>query len=599
MPGLERYEVGETVGRGDAGTVQHARDTEAESDVTLRVLALPAEAEEERAERAQRFEAEARALETIDHPGVVRVLDSFVEGDSAYLVTERVAGHSLDDLLGAGPLGYAAALGVTTQMLDAITAAAAQRVVHRRLTPADVVLLDDGAVRVDGFGDAATIVGTQPALTSSDQTADTYQAPEVARGELADECASVFSVGVMLYRMLVGGNPFDAPTPAAVLYRIAYEEPPSPALFVADLPPYVEAVLTKALAKDPALRYASAAEMATDIADEVAPDVSAIEVAAAARLASAADPPKLPKVRKPFPVKLVAMIAGALVVVLALGGGGYAIYRNRLAQDAERMAAIRAEGAVMVDQVAELKAIERDFTQLVASIDAKAAANQEQLTAWDGEWQTRVSRYETRSAEVQRHNQAEEQRRQSSAYSMWDYWSWSYITYYPYEPNLWEYPSYPNSPAPVSADFTTEGATLSALVTRAAALKESLNADALSARYFGVVYARMIEAVDVLLARLNDTGVAMGDMVQTNPEKGDILNRSKIGLIDGKSVTDAIAIVDQEVSLYASNLGVSIDELLAYEPKAAAASAEATSTGEAAGDVTDGAASAAEPATGQ
>jgi hypothetical protein len=399
-----------------------------------------------------------------------------------------------------------------------------------------------------------------------------YLSPEQVRDEQAQARSNVFTVGVMLYEMLVGQNPFAAPQHATTMYRIAYEEPSAVSLFVPDLPEYASAVLKKALAKEPELRYQSAAEMLADLNGQVAPDLTAVDAAIAARTTgaeTAVAEVKPPKVRKPFPTKRVLLIAVPTLLALALAYGGYALYQSRTNQEAAAQQAMIAEGAAMVDHVAELKGIALELDSTLATVQAEADQNASALANWDSEWNARLSSYESRVAQVDNHNDAEDSKYESSyTYSSsYNYYTrrWEYQYYYSYTPSYWTYPDYPSQPAPVGADLSAEMASIEQLAARLEQLRSALTAESAQVQYFGVVYARMLEAVDLLQGALSEASAALGSMATTNPDKGWVLDATKVRLVDTSAVKTAIATVDQEVSLYTGNYGVTIDQLMSVE----------------------------------
>lgn len=583
MPESDRYAYAEEAQDSAQGPVRVARDTREDRDVMIwRVPISPSLAPEARSELEERLTVEVETARAIEDAGVVRVLDSFLEDDAANVVTEVVEGHSLGTVLQAGPLAYEAALGVITPVLRALAAAGEQGLVHRVLSPQTVYLQDDGAVRVPGLCLPEMPTPFDPVSLpsmSSGSAVEVYWSPEQVQGGQADARSEVFVVGVMMYEMLVGQNPFAAAQYATTMYRIAYEEPSPLAVFVPGLPEHVSAIVEKALAKDPDLRYQTPAEMLADLKEQTAPDLTAINAAKDARATAAADvSAAAPRVRRPIPWKRVAIAAAVVVAVLGTAGGVYAYREKRLAEDAATQAAIRTEGAVMVERVAEAKALERDLKALLEGLAPVAANNQVQLARWDSDWASLQQAYNDRTAEVRRHNSAEESNYNASARVYYDWWTGESTVYYTYTKRLWSYPDPPTMPPPVNADISAQRATLADLASRSAALTSAVATDSAQAQYFMVVFARLTETLQVIDARIADVGTAMDGMITRDPNRGDFVDGTKVAAIDLTEIGTRMATVDQEVSLHTQHYGLTIEELLSSESTATPGATDASAT---------------------
>ena len=322
----ERYERGERIATGGMGEVWRARDTVLDREVAVKILKH--EYADDPTFRA-RFEAEARHAAGLHHPGIASVFDYGLlkEGRTPYLVMELVNGKPLSDLLASGrPFDPEQARALALQTAEALAVAHAAGVVHRDVKPGNLLVTPDGQVKITDFG-IARAAGSV-AFTQTGQIVGTphYLSPEQARGDAATSASDVYALGVVLFECLSGRRPFDADTPiATALAQIQQDVPPLPDTVPAGL----AAVVTRALAKDPAERYADGAELATALrgaADgaEPAPPVDQTRVLAptppattSTRVTSTESaPPADSKTGSRWP--LYALIALALVLLAAL-----------------------------------------------------------------------------------------------------------------------------------------------------------------------------------------------------------------------------------------------------------------------------------------
>jgi eukaryotic-like serine/threonine-protein kinase len=289
-----RYLLESRIATGGMGEVWRARDTTLNRSVAVKVL------KREYADDAtfrSRFETEARHAASLHHPGIAAVFDfgeaQAVDGSGIprpYLVMELVGGQPLSALLRPGaPMDPDAAAALMAQAADAIAAAHAAGIVHRDVKPANLLITPDRQVKVTDFGiaRAADSVG----LTQTGQVMGTpqYLSPEQARGSTATEASDVYSLGVVAYECLAGRRPFDAGSPVAT--ALAHLNQPPPAL-PASVPAPLAAVVLRALAKDPAERYAGAGDLAAALRDPSrAGAAGGAAAAGAAGAAAAADAP--------------------------------------------------------------------------------------------------------------------------------------------------------------------------------------------------------------------------------------------------------------------------------------------------------------------
>ncbi len=269
------YQVEREVGRGGMGVVYLARDTRLGRAVALKAVSRGGTDSAGRA----RLQREARAAASLAHPGIATVYALEEDGDDCYLITEYLPGRTLRDELADGPLPYGRWRLVAIAIAEAVGAAHAQGIVHRDLKPENVMRTEGGAIKVLDFGLArettAAATGITPTITQAGALIGTpgYMAPEQIRGQALDARTDVFAVGVLLYELAAGVHPFgsgessggaDAAGMVAagdVLARIVAEDPP-PLETRSVLPPAAVAIVGRALAKSPDLRFADGRELA-------------------------------------------------------------------------------------------------------------------------------------------------------------------------------------------------------------------------------------------------------------------------------------------------------------------------------------------------
>jgi serine/threonine protein kinase/formylglycine-generating enzyme required for sulfatase activity len=260
---LGQYHLTEIVRRGGMATVYKAYQASLDRFVAVKVL--PANRDEQFVER---FKREARAIAALQHPNILPVYDFGAEDGLLYLVLQYIDnGVTLADMP-RGPMAPVPALHLIEHVLDGLAYAHAHGVIHRDIKPANVLMPTAGWPMLADFGIAKILNdATSPNLTMTNQIVGTaaYIAPEQATGRPVDARTDLYSTGVMLYELATGRVPFEADTPVAVLTKHMYELPPPPHSLNPGVPGQVEAILLRALAKDPAARYQSAAEMAADL----------------------------------------------------------------------------------------------------------------------------------------------------------------------------------------------------------------------------------------------------------------------------------------------------------------------------------------------
>jgi serine/threonine-protein kinase len=255
-----RYELGEVIGRGGMGTVYRAKDLVLRRTVAVKVL--PGALAESDATHVARFEREARAAASLNHPGVVAVYDSGADEATRFIVMECVSGQDLAAVLrDQAPLEPARAVSIAERVADALAAAHAAGIVHRDVKPANVMLAADGSVKVLDFGIARALDGATLTHGASVLGSAAYMAPEQALGERADERSDIYSLGCLLYAMLTGRPPFTGEAGAAVLHQHVNAEPRPPSEIDPRVSPALDALVIAMLAKAPDARPQSAAQL--------------------------------------------------------------------------------------------------------------------------------------------------------------------------------------------------------------------------------------------------------------------------------------------------------------------------------------------------
>jgi eukaryotic-like serine/threonine-protein kinase len=256
------YRVLARLGEGGMGVVYLADDLALERRVALKFLSS---ASTDPAARA-RLVHEARAAAALLHPGVCPVYEIAEADGRTFIAMAHLDGRTLRERLCAGPLPLAEALAIARQLAEALAAAHAHGIVHRDVKPANVMLLPDGRAVLMDFGLAHLAGATKLTRTGATLGTTAYLAPEQALGREADERSDVWALGVVLYEMAAGRVPFGGEHEAAQLYAIVNAEPEPLAAAAPAAPAGLNGIVSRALAKDPAHRYAQASAMAADLA---------------------------------------------------------------------------------------------------------------------------------------------------------------------------------------------------------------------------------------------------------------------------------------------------------------------------------------------
>jgi serine/threonine protein kinase len=257
---LGPYQIVTQLGQGGMATVYKAYHAKLDRYVAVKVI-HPAFKDD--SNFLARFEREAQIVAKLEHPHIVQVYDYAEHEGQPYLVMKFIEGRTLKRILSAGPPTLEQILSILTPIAAALNYAHRQGVLHRDIKPSNIVLDNDNMPYLTDFG-LARIAQAGESTMSADMILGTpqYISPEQARGEKnLDSRTDLYSLGVILYEMVVGRVPFNADTPYAIVHDQIYTDLPLPSKLNPDIPPAVEKVLLKALAKNPADRYASANEM--------------------------------------------------------------------------------------------------------------------------------------------------------------------------------------------------------------------------------------------------------------------------------------------------------------------------------------------------
>ncbi|MEZ5061086.1 MAG: PASTA domain-containing protein [Solirubrobacterales bacterium] len=252
----DRYRLIERIGSGGMADVWRARDNELERDVAIKVLHENFARDREFVER---FRREASAAAGLQHPNVVSVYDRGSWEDTYYIAMELIEGSSLRDLINKG-LDVGESVEVTRQVLAAAGFAHSKGIVHRDLKPMNVLIDREGRIRVTDFG-IARAGDSEITQTGSVMGTAQYLSPEQAQGMDVTAAADIYAIGIMLFEMLTGRVPFEGENAVAIAMKQVGEDPPLPSSLNPEVGPALDAVVMKALAKDPAERYQTAAEM--------------------------------------------------------------------------------------------------------------------------------------------------------------------------------------------------------------------------------------------------------------------------------------------------------------------------------------------------
>ena len=262
-----RYEIVAELGRGAMGVVYKARDPQIDRLVAVKTVSMWGQDREEETDFRMRFLNEAQAAGRLHHAGIVSIFDvgENPENQEQYIVLEYVAGESLNRILAREKkLPLSQALKLAEEIAEALDYAHTQGVVHRDIKPGNILITEDGHAKIADFG-IAKLNLAHFTLPGRVMGTPAYMAPEQLSGEGVDGRSDLFSLGVILYAMVTGHSPFQGNSATTVCFKVANREPVAASAFDLNLPPELDEVISRAMAKDPQQRYQSGADFADDL----------------------------------------------------------------------------------------------------------------------------------------------------------------------------------------------------------------------------------------------------------------------------------------------------------------------------------------------
>ncbi len=259
---ISHYKILEKLGSGGMGDVWKAEDTKLHRDVALKLLASHLLRDEE---ARKRFHREAEAAASLSHPNVTTIYEIDEADDKTFLALEYIEGETLEERIEKGPLPLEDALDVARQIADGLQAAHSRGIVHRDIKPGNVLFTPDGRVKILDFGLA--LLTERSRLTHLDTTVGTvaYMSPEQTQGSGTDHRTDIWALGVVLYEMLTGQQPFKGDYDKAVMYSILNEDPEPITAQRTGVPMELEVLVNKCLAKNADERYRDAGDIVVDL----------------------------------------------------------------------------------------------------------------------------------------------------------------------------------------------------------------------------------------------------------------------------------------------------------------------------------------------
>jgi serine/threonine protein kinase len=278
---LGRFRITGELGRGAMGIVYRAEDPLLARTVAIKTIIMSHDAGDHD-EYEARFYQEARAAGGMSHPGIITVYDIGREGDIAYIAMELLEGAELRELMKLSRVPLAMAIDLAAQVADALSFAHARGVVHRDVKPGNIMILPGQRAKIMDFGIARVRVSDIKTQTGMLMGSPKYMSPEQIAGSAVDHRADIFSLGVVLYELVTGVAPFGAADLTQLMHQVSAGAPRAPSELDPALPPTLDLILAKALAKERDARYQDASELAADLRSCAADLVVDTETAEAA-----------------------------------------------------------------------------------------------------------------------------------------------------------------------------------------------------------------------------------------------------------------------------------------------------------------------------
>ena len=351
-----RYQVVREIGRGGMGRVFQAIDADTGRSVAAKVLIATGEAD---LQALLRFQQEGAVLSTLKHPNIVQVYGTFLEDQTCAIIMELLEGQSLAEMLRQGGVPLQRIKHLVEQVASALVYAHGHGIVHRDIKPDNIMVVGGDQVKVTDFGIARIVGGGGGLHTLTGLSLGTplYMAPEQIRGQMVDGRTDIYALGAVMYQMVTGRPPFEGGDPLSIAFKHVHEAPDPPRRVSAAVPPDWEALILKALAKDPADRFQTAAEL-RDAIGRLNPGHGVIPVSAAPVTPPPSPPPPVvdrtaivpveerptPPARALPPTSRPPTGSGGsanwwwwavpLVLVALLAGGGLAFALTRSSQSA-------------------------------------------------------------------------------------------------------------------------------------------------------------------------------------------------------------------------------------------------------------------------
>lgn len=262
---LGRYQLIAEIGRGSTGVVYKAKDPIIDRVVAIKTIDFRRLGEGQASAQA-RFFQEAKSAGRLSHPNIVTIYDAGEAQGCAYIAMELLEGLSLREMLDEGlPVSVGRALEIAAQIARGLAYAHEHGIVHRDVKPANVILVGSRRAKITDFGIARLATGN---VTADGELAGSpkYMSPEQVRGEALDGRSDIFSLGAMLYEMMIGKPPFDGESVSAIMQAVLTHEPPAPSALNAQVPPEVDRLVLRMLAKQPEDRYPSTRTLLREVA---------------------------------------------------------------------------------------------------------------------------------------------------------------------------------------------------------------------------------------------------------------------------------------------------------------------------------------------